>query len=178
MNKTGKGCTLISECETGDNLFLANLTSHTCKPCSVPCATCTGNIENCLTCVDGYNYNGTHCIAICADGFYPKDGKCEPCLSGFCTKCFGPSKDECYECEVGKYLEYRTCDVGCPDGKFKGISAKGGECLPCDFSCKTCAVDAVTCLTCDTSYPRFMNLLNNKCVINCPVTYYKDFVTF
>jgi proprotein convertase subtilisin/kexin type 5 len=53
-----------------------------------------------------------------------------------------------------------------------------GVCLPCDLSCKTCSTDSTTCLTCDASYPRFVYLEENKCVLNCPTTFYKDFNDF
>lgn len=126
-------------------------TSFTCAICQDSCATCLNNATDCGSCrnVAGTVYyltGNNSCVSRCPAGQYGFDSN-NTCLTCHlnCTKCFGPSTEECSACASTYFSIYgtSTCNASCPDGQF--ANATNQVCLVCNSNCRTCLNASVNC---------------------------------
>lgn len=135
---------------------MAIINNSICEYCVSSCQTCqSSNNSACTSCYSlTYLYMST-CLANCPDGTYRDNtiNKCLPCISP-CLYC--SSANSCLSCiaALNLFLE-------------------NGTCIGCINSCSTCIGSRTSCNSCSltTGYPF---LLNNNCLVTCPLKYYND----
>lgn len=126
------------------------------------CVGCV-NAAACLTCANGFFYNGSYCMP-CAQF-------CLSCVSGGCRTCqvgYYPNGLQCIKCS-SVLPNCLSCATGsicttCPDGYYSGNSNGCIQCSTVLAGCNTCAV-ALICSTCNPGF----YLSQNKCR-NCSAT--------
>lgn len=124
--------------------------------CDVTCATCSGWMSTeCVTCPDGRYLSGGQCLTCdptCPTCDGGTNGNCLTCYPGFALRliiapsgaCDIPCDVSCYECTGGQNFQCTSCVPG------KYLAATG-QCLDCDYTCKTCSEGTINdCLTCKT----------------------------
>ena len=154
---TCKSCSgpSISDC-TGcyDGSFVSTLPSGSCSLCDISCKTCSTSSTHCDSCDVGlYLSSATNvCGNTCPDGTFPNSAtnKCQNCNLS-CGKCTGGTASDCTKCADGYFL------------------STTGSCLQCS-GCKTCAVTAIKCLTCNAN----TYLSGTLCKATCPTGFYGD----
>ena len=121
------------------------------------CSQCTAS--SCLQCAEGLfqDSNGA-CLQQCPDGFFPNlDTRiCDACSVG-CSRCYGPSLQECFECSSNyHFIQIFTCMPSCTSSfffyhtthtclrKINLTLACHSECASCfgtsSDSCSSCAI--------------------------------------
>lgn len=151
--------------------------SLTFDKCSLYCKTCQSfSSYDCLSCIPGLilqnNSGPSTCQSICPDGFYSDiiTNTCSAC-NLLCSKCLGPSSNECITCPTGTLLLFAgstsQCVSKCPNTHFENSDR---VCQLCDSKCKTCFGTYSNCLTC--SLPDYF--IDNNCVSICPGNYFGD----
>lgn len=155
---------LCTNCVDG---YYLTLTSG-CKTCpGSNCKTCSSLTGTCTSCPDGYELIKPNLLAIldrwrsgycrkkfslpfynCEDGNHTTIlGKCEPCTTPNCKKCYLSSK-VCSVCQSGFYMTLK------------------GDCEPCPGeNCASCAALTGTCLSCPDGYkysPPSLGLIGEK----------------
>lgn len=152
-----KTCT----CNTADKLFI--LGGIECFPCSENCGTCSGTVDNCLSCPSGLGKilgagSPTPCVCPNGSSLINPSPVCQSCNTGcrtceagvsICTNCLAPFLHE---------ASNNTCY--CP----KGTLLVGSLCLPCSIGCKNCPTGVNICTDCLTNF--LHNPSNNTC--SCP----------
>ena len=113
-------CTTYDSCTSCANSL--TLVSGIC--CTAGCRYCTW--EKCITCENGYIYDGTTCK--------PCPSTCSSCTNGVCNTVVCPKN--CKTCSGS------TC-LSCSDGYYLA----SGSCYLCYSSCKTCSA-YYTCTSC------------------------------
>lgn len=103
------------------------------------------------------------CVITCPLGYYGEyeKGSCEKC-SPECSKCFGPTSDNCLACNDEKFYYGDRCVAHCPDTHYADV--KIGECLPCSSNCRACEGSPSNCKTCR---PKLFLDDNNHCLSIC-----------
>jgi hypothetical protein len=66
-------------CPTGTTI--SNTITRVCDLCSSVCATCSGNINNCLTCSPDAAYYNNSCTSVCPPPLVVNAGLCANCDS-------------------------------------------------------------------------------------------------
>ncbi|KRX04496.1 Insulin-like growth factor binding protein, N-terminal [Pseudocohnilembus persalinus] len=158
----------ISDCETyTGNAMVNDPTNTNCVSCVSPCATCTGDVNTCLSCVSGYYYLAADqaCYNPCPDGYGISGSDCLVCDPSYnCATC--PNDiTTCTSCPTGFYYKSDTneCLAACPAGYY----VNGDNCTKCNKACATCTASKV-CQTCNTDYDI---LFNDFCYTVCPSDY-------
>ncbi|KAF7298436.1 Extracellular matrix protein FRAS1 [Mycena kentingensis (nom. inval.)] len=176
--------TACAKCDTG---FFATA-SGDCKVCQLGCATCAEVSGNCLTCAPSFTQDqndATKCVTVaataggntCPDGSFSDGTACQPC-SASCSKCKGPTSNDCLVCPTSRFLSN--------DGSCVGASASGvcdgsdliadnnkGKCDTCGGKCTTCTISSfnvgstVNQLKC-TGCLKGTVLSDGKCIDECP----------
>jgi len=142
-----------------------------CETCDAPTA------SDCLSCISSLflqtSPGPSTCQSLCPDGDYSDSStKTCPTCNSSCTKCSGPSSNECLSCPNSMYLLVLggtfTCVSSCPSNYY---SDSDNNCLPCDATCTTCNGGLPTnCLVC--TLPRYF--MGGLCVYQCPSSYFGD----
>jgi hypothetical protein len=124
--------------------------SWSCKPCSVPCLTCSSSSE-CITCIENSERVGSDCLCIKDYGF---NGKiCEKCenysLNGYCQECpvlcsKCESDLKCSSCESRSILQEGLCEC------IEGDTIINNHCKKCesfieDKVCQSCPDLCTSC---------------------------------
>lgn len=68
----------------------------------------------------------SYCTDKCPAGYYgsKKDSTCHSCDQS-CYMCYGPSYNNCLECNSKYFLLNTTCEKSCPEGYFSCKFFKG-----------------------------------------------------
>jgi hypothetical protein len=146
-----------SKCDVG--LFQSK-TDKLCYPCHKSCQSCDGPTKNeCLSCQRGMyiviKEGANKCVSDCTSvGLYLDDklGGCVGCHPA-CNGCFGPSNDECIDCEDGflQMGDTNTCDTEC--SPINSFVANETVCVPCHKKCASCfGPNIFECRTCFWPY--------------------------
>lgn len=145
----------------------ACLTTHfqagyTCYPCDPNCATCINDSKICNSC-SGSNFLYTNkCVTSCPTTLYPNNFLCNACQPP-CLTC--NSLNNCLYCVAGKLLRSDgSCQATCLSGTYN----KSNICTSCPSNCALC--DPFGCSSCLATF----YLIANKCVSQCPYSYYPD----
>ena len=141
-----------------------------CVECDSTCMTCTGQSDNCTSCVTGDVLSrrsaSGKCRSSCGQGYFPsveavceqcRDPNCQVCLVGglYCDTCqpgFLLQFAQCVEeCSFGFYKGSGTCLDNCPVGQYGNQDS--GKCEPCHAQCRRCqGAGTESCLSCSTGY--------------------------
>lgn len=144
--------------------------------CQSNCATCTGDQNICLTCLENSFYpflQEGKCLTQCSTG-YSSNGstnKCVECNSK-CSTCTQDSKDKCLSCrDPMLYLlaDKYDCVATCPDGFYPDIASK--RCTACVAPCKTCSSNSQcsSCLSQSSNNNFYLFYpLQKICLASCP----------
>ncbi|KAL4438918.1 hypothetical protein ABPG74_016638 [Tetrahymena malaccensis] len=101
------------------------------------------------------------CSKDCPQGYFKNSESktCEKCDFS-CSKCNGPSNQNCLDCHILSYLKNNTCVSECGEGYFKNKQSK--QCQKCIEGCVKCSNDKV-CEECDAlnGYIQSSNLCKN-----------------
>ena len=142
--------------------------TDTCVRCHEKCVTCDGPAEsNCLSCSKMGEqllyFESGHCVTTCLSGRYKDNDSwsCFQCADG-CLRCFGPSQEECTECQDGFFLDGQKCMQNCPSHTLSDDMNR--KCVPCYEECDTCNQTVSHCLTCKPGF----YLSYGSCVHDCP----------
>ncbi|KAL4488465.1 hypothetical protein ABPG72_013033 [Tetrahymena utriculariae] len=162
-NQTCTECTDMATCQScisGYYLDTNNSCISSCPNGQFPnvqnqCQNCS--IANCYLCS-----SLTSCTQ-CNDKFYLSNSQCLSCDQA-CTKCFGPTQQQCFGCIQNKYL-YNSACLSQPNctalvGYFPNFQTS--ICQACQGKCKTCTSQN-TCSSCINGY----YLQDNNC-LPCP----------
>ncbi|EAR88127.3 zinc finger lsd1 subclass family protein (macronuclear) [Tetrahymena thermophila SB210] len=121
----------LSECPQG---YYFSKISNQCESCSKSCQTCSGPDENqCITCIQGTNLQGTICLSTCLDGYYQNNSLCIKCNSS-CLTCTGPNQDQCETCQKNQFQFKNQCLNECPSGTYLEKDNKN-KCQLCNSQC-------------------------------------------
>ncbi|KCV67483.1 TKL protein kinase [Fonticula alba] len=144
-----------------------------CAPCHPHCAACTGpKSTDCTLCQSGtIRLPSGACAFPCPEGLstfaHSPNGACEPCHHT-CTRCTGPSANQCTACLPGLLLDQATGQclppAACPPGTYRH-STNPTVCRSCHASCGECrgpSADQCTLCTDDKT------LLAGRCHDGCP----------
>lgn len=162
LDQVSGECT--DSCEDGSSPW-----NGVCFECEVPhCKDCyTQQDYVCKVCEDGYklSFDMKSCDLVCDTGYYPKDGKCQPCIG--CAEC--NVNGDCTACATPLVLQDGKCvNVDCKPGEIKTLD---GKCEPCSKDhCDLCP-NISECITCRPGYI-LSNL--NECVLVCEDGYYAN----
>ena len=102
---------------------------------------------------------------------------CEPCHAQ-CTRCSGPSENECSACNTGFYLQSAStsCLNTCPAGYWKDDT--NHICAECHSACSNCADGTDTqCSACKINYYLQPAPSDTTCDSTCPDGYWGDDAT-
>jgi proprotein convertase subtilisin/kexin type 5 len=167
----------LSICPTGTLGITDGSGDLVCTVCTGPCATCSGTVDQCLSCASGnFLYYGEKiCNSSCPQGFYNLTDKCKPC-SIYCKTC-SDSMSNCQSCLTlgGQpyYLSSNSCVPTCPDSTYGDTVSLW--CLPCAPGCLTCFGPNLTrCYSCSSTggVDYFLISGSNECSQTCPSTMY------
>jgi hypothetical protein len=122
---------VCEKCNSGRSLGADKLCSVSCVNTCYYCNHLNSAI--CTKCKVNAILRGGACE--CREGYYmDASGNCQQC-DDLCTKCFGPARSQCTECDSTKFtfLSGNTCM--CMDGRF----FSGASCLgQCSNGCRRC----------------------------------------
>jgi proprotein convertase subtilisin/kexin type 5 len=141
--------------------------TDTCAHCHEKCATCDGPAEsNCLSCSrtgEQLYLEYGHCVTSCLSGHYEDNDSlsCLQCANG-CMSCFGPSHEECTECQDGFFSDDQKCTDNCPPHTLSDQLNR--KCVPCNEECDTCTRTVSHCISCRPGF----YLVDGSCVHDCP----------
>ncbi|EAR86011.2 leishmanolysin family protein (macronuclear) [Tetrahymena thermophila SB210] len=141
-----------------------------CQKCDQSCSICTMRGNNCIKCVQGWEYSASKkrcfynchescdtctlvldpkaCIR-CAFNHVMSNNQCVPCDKS-CHGCTENPK-KCNECAKGYYLDsyYDICVPTCRSDEFQDSK---GNCQKCQQPCATCQFYSDNCITCLSGY--------------------------
>ena len=100
------------------------------------------------------------------------DHVCYDCDPSCISCAFNPSY--CYECDksLGFAWNDYTCYSPCPDGTF--LDNNDTNCSDCHPFCQLCEINSTYCSECTLNGTWKAYLLNNECLLTCPVEYYEE----
>ena len=114
-------CLSVSDCDPKNGSFLDS--KNGCGKCSINCATCSGNSENCTSCLPGTFLNNTgnvtsNCVTFCLERYFsdPVTRSCMPCDKE-CYNC-DVRRDNCTSCGANKFLRQSKCVQKCQDNEM------------------------------------------------------------
>lgn len=140
--------------------------SNLCAACQPPCSTCT-SATVCLSCLLGYNLDGSLCKSNCSDGYLPINAVCTACTSP-CATCAG-ALTTCLTCHTSAsgnslYLNAYRCLATCPNSTYpNGLNF---QCSPCQSPCSSCNALS-NCTECMGGF----FLYGTYCYTTCPLGY-------
>jgi len=117
-----------------------------------------------------------YCIRECpAKSWYldTMQQKCMRCHSS-CTKCIGPTSNDCITCSNSHVLDGFSCRLQCPKGLFKNLKTR--QCQKCHPTCGSCSAPGpLSCTSCvhDLKLHR-NNSPAGKCISICKPGQYKS----
>jgi proprotein convertase subtilisin/kexin type 5 len=145
-----------------------------CTDCDAPCAKCSGNYQNCSSCIASYHFPSSGsklCVPSCEsnEDLEVLSNTCTVCPTG-CTTCEKPlTTVECTSCSTApgnEYYYYQTlCYRPCPTHTFPSL-APTPNCTDCDAPCAECSDNYQNCSSCISSY-HFPSSGSTLCVGNC-----------
>ncbi|KAM6902082.1 proprotein convertase subtilisin/kexin type 5 [Xenentodon cancila] len=156
----------VSMCPDG---FYGDEDTNDCEECHSDCATCDGpENDNCVSCEEEKTLVNGECVSdheVCPIKTFQSDaGACEDCHPS-CESCSGPEKNQCTNCEKGRFLTaQQTCVSKCLAGFFAGQLS--GVCEACPPGCLQC-VDAQRCSRCLSTRKAKLFLQDGQCVEEC-----------
>lgn len=161
----------VASCQSGSTAI-----NGACVPCNSNCATCSGNVNICTTCLSGYridpatqkcvsasqcpygqeSVNG-NCENICNAGFFFYEGICiyGGCFTGYADNGFGgcirsaSTGPKPVACPAGQFLLSGKCVNNCGNGYFPDNLSQ--KCLTCSANCVAC-FNAGYCIQCQTGF--------------------------
>ncbi|EGD73449.1 laminin alpha 5 chain [Salpingoeca rosetta] len=134
-----------------------------CQPCSTQCEFgCDGpTTSDCVGGCVAASYNG-RCVPACPTHTYRDGELCIDCHPN-CNHtqgCYGPGRDQCFDCRQEGVSLNGDCLSACPTGYF---ADEDRVCQPCSPFCSTCfGSSAAECFRCKS------HRLGVKCVGECP----------
>ncbi|EGR31368.1 leishmanolysin family protein, putative, partial [Ichthyophthirius multifiliis] len=147
--------------------------------CSIKCsgvvdnATCIGS-----SCPSGKFLNPDNtCKQDCPLGLFGRAGKCELCDAN-CSRCTGPSANECTRCQFMTFLQGNQCVDNCNQNQGFSPNYTLGICQTqlsktCKGNCETCEYDnSPLCNSCKKGF--FLNGDNKECQSQCPLGYFEN----
>ncbi|EGR31674.1 leishmanolysin family protein, putative, partial [Ichthyophthirius multifiliis] len=147
--------------------------------CSIKCS---GVVDN-HSCVEGtcpigkfLNPDNT-CKSDCPLGYFGSAKKCQVCDSN-CSRCTGPSANECSKCQFMTLLQENQCVDKCNEKQGYFYNQNLGICEylwsnKCQGNCKICQKNNQHyCITCKESYFYYDN--NKECLSQCPFGYFAN----
>ncbi|KAF0034366.1 hypothetical protein F2P81_014432 [Scophthalmus maximus] len=157
----------------GEGLYAQD---DTCQNCHPSCRSCVGPLaSDCLRCLkpeeallpQSAPLRRGVCAAGCpARSFLDDAQTCRACHPS-CSRCTGPSADNCTSCPSPSGLHEGRCDASCARGFF----LRDGQCQECDWSCNACKGPLRTdCLQCMDGYV----LQDGVCAQGCSPGSYRD----
>ncbi|EGR27298.1 leishmanolysin family protein, putative [Ichthyophthirius multifiliis] len=143
---------------------------------------CSGVVDN-ETCIQGpcpqgkfLNTDNT-CKSDCPLGSFGRADKCEPCDSS-CSRCTGPSSNECTQCQFMTLLQGNQCVDKCNEkqGYFPNQTLGICEYLwtnICYGNCKICQKNNQhQCVTCNEGFFYYND--SKQCLSECPLGYFAN----
>ncbi|CAI2359515.1 unnamed protein product [Moneuplotes crassus] len=172
----------LTSCSKNTQANSANQCESTSEngSCNSNCATCSKNLDWCLTCNSGSTpiVNPTNGQCVCTDNgccggtLYvdTESQSCQPC-STRCKTC-EISADKCFSCwnffdsKLLDWASYKCLSECSSSGYYDSAT---DTCPACNRVCKTCTSSLPTgCLTCNkTEGGRQLYLASGECVLNC-----------
>lgn len=171
------------ECFMNCPLLTTPLNSNVCKSileCSYPCAACSSNLSFCISCghsISNLNPTGK-CGLKCDDGYYESNSICLKCHTS-CNKCINSTMEGCTECSSlsNLYMMENKCVLMC--GQHFYLDKSTRSCIGCSKECDSCSGSGHgQCISCLQDSPHAMFLHNGQCIEHCPVSYYRNMVTY
>ncbi|EGR33996.1 leishmanolysin family protein, putative [Ichthyophthirius multifiliis] len=143
--------------------------------CSIKCSGAVHNqtcIEN-SQCPSGLFLNPDNtCKSDCPQGLFGRSGKCLPCDSS-CSRCTGPSANECTKCQFLTLLQENQCVEQCNEKYGYSFNQASGKCESemsriCQGNCQYChKKNSPLCYTCKTGF--FFYQGDKSCLSKCPL---------
>ena len=167
----------------GEKMTTTSVRSYQLTFSSVGGWTCFGMILvpdiNTVT-LDGGSFDGWGSCADTGSGSMWPIGSINwvcPCTNcdNACTKCTGPTQNECSACSSGYYLQpsSTSCQISCPPGYWKDGTNR--ICAACHSACTECSGPNFNqCSACSTGY--FLQPASTICLNFCPNGYGEDTV--
>ncbi|XP_030000063.1 proprotein convertase subtilisin/kexin type 5-like [Sphaeramia orbicularis] len=161
----------VDDCPIG---FFPDEMQQECVRCHRDCASCDGpDDDDCDVCSNpkAVRYNG-ECLANCPTWtYYDKStNECRDC-DKTCLTCSDQEPSSCLTCGQNRTKDASGHCVWYSECSLRSYMDQNGECQTCPKSCHRCFGSGEDhCLSCEE--PRF--LLNNTCVLECPVGYYAE----
>lgn len=152
--------------------------AYSCVKCNATCTQCAYTNINCTACQTTGNFSAflyydgltfAKCMMICPVGSVGVNATrtCDLCATG-CATCVSITTN-CNSCIATYSLLNFTCYNPCPSQYYQN----GVNCLTCSPYCLLCSASNSTCSECVMNGTYKSYFLNNSCLINCPVGYYK-----
>ncbi|EGR30467.1 leishmanolysin family protein, putative, partial [Ichthyophthirius multifiliis] len=147
--------------------------------CSIECS---GVVDN-NTCLEGQCPQGKFlnpdntCKSDCPSGSFGKAGICKPCNRN-CSRCKGPSANECTQCQFMTLLQKNQCVNKCDEkqGYFPNYDSGICEYLMsniCEGNCQICQKSNQNmCIICKRGF--YYNDDNKQCLSECPNGFFEN----
>lgn len=142
----------------------------------------TGNgLQNCSKCIPPFLLHHHYCVHECPSIGWFLDTKtqiCKKCHSS-CTRCVGPTSDDCIECSNSNAVLYGfSCKIRCPKGYFKNFRTR--QCERCHPTCTACeGIGPSACTSCVSGLRlHHTNGAKGLCISTCKLCHYKDMKSF
>ncbi|EAR86511.2 zinc finger lsd1 subclass family protein (macronuclear) [Tetrahymena thermophila SB210] len=173
---TGKYIFNDSLCQTCPVGYFGDDVSKSCKKCDKTCLTCDGlSQNNCLSCPPSIQLQDKSCPQPCPDKQVLLNKECKNCHAS-CEMCSDIDEFSCLKCvESYSFLTNKSGQKTCVEcSSLDQYIQMGGDCLPCDPSCKTCKSpsDPNQCLSCLNG--KFLKKDDNSCTQCIENGYYKN----
>ncbi|EGR33994.1 leishmanolysin family protein, putative, partial [Ichthyophthirius multifiliis] len=143
--------------------------------CSIKCSGAVHN-QTCIKnsqCPSGLFLNPDNtCKSDCPQGLFGRQGKCLPCDSS-CSRCTGPSANECTKCLFLTLLQENQCVEQCNQKYGYSFNQASGKCESemsriCKGNCETCEKkNSLLCYTCKKGF--FFYQADKSCLSKCPL---------
>ncbi|XP_070543437.1 proprotein convertase subtilisin/kexin type 5-like [Ptychodera flava] len=163
----------VKSCQQRPGYF-ADEERQMCSACNRLCDTCVDSADHCLTCKDGAELQGDRCVVGCPPQTYKDEyDVCQRCHES-CLSCFGPSDDDCLDCQPYYILQDRKCLRGesCGDGYYRDTEVYPAECRSCHESCKSCSGPGEDeCLDCGEN----LHFHQGRCQSTCSEGQFLDY---
>ncbi|EGR33806.1 leishmanolysin family protein, putative [Ichthyophthirius multifiliis] len=116
------------------------------------------------------------CKSDCPQGFYGKDGNCEPCHNS-CSRCTGPLLNQCTKCQFLTLLQDNQCVEQCDEkqgykSNYDLRICESQSSTKCQGNCQTCEKkNSPLCITCKQGfYKQADKSCQNTCAIGSQLT--------
>uniref|UniRef100_A0A8D2L297 Proprotein convertase subtilisin/kexin type 6 n=2 Tax=Varanus komodoensis TaxID=61221 RepID=A0A8D2L297_VARKO len=152
--------TCVMLCPSG---FYSEEGQRRCHKCHQNCKKCTGEMDRCTVCKDGFSLVDSSCIMGCRPGMYliKEPVRCEGCHAN-CRTCTGPDQEECMQCARNFHSHEWRCVSACGEGFYPaemlGLSHR--VCRRCEDNCLSCDSSGRKCISCKEGF----SLLSGSCI--------------